>query len=104
VEQARTEYVFLSPAEWKENWVVVGAETGTMFTIDGSAPACDVFSAGTIDGKTYEAHRCPLQAGVHRMTGSAPFQIMAYGYSNADAYSFCGGANIKKIYEPPPLR
>jgi hypothetical protein len=28
---------------------------------------------------------------------------MAYGYATADAYSFPGGANLKKIYEPPPI-
>lgn len=104
VEQARTEYVFLSPSAWEENWVVIGVEAGTDVQLDGAAPAgCSVHTAGTIDGKTYEARRCPLSAGVHRMTGKAPFQIMAYGYSDADAYSFPGGADIKKIYEPPPL-
>jgi hypothetical protein len=28
---------------------------------------------------------------------------MAYGYADADAYAFAGGANLKKIYSPPPL-
>jgi hypothetical protein len=104
VEQARTEYVFLSPAEWKENWVVIGAEKGTQITLDGAAPInCTVFPVGTLDGKEYEAQRCPLAAGVHRMSGTGAFQIMAYGYASADAYSFAGGANIRKIYTPPPL-
>ena len=105
VEQARSEYVFLSPSEWKENWVVIGAEVGIEVQLDGASPSgCTAHDAGTIDGKSYEARRCPLAAGVHRMSGSAPFQIMAYGYSDADAYSFPGGANIKKIYEPPPIK
>jgi len=104
VEQARTEYVFLSPAEWKENWVVVGTEKGNDITLDtASLGGCSVHSAGSIDGKEYEARRCPLTPGVHRMSGKLPFQIMAYGYSNADAYAFAGGANIKKIYTPPPI-
>ena len=47
--------------------------------------------------------RCPLAAGAHRLSGTGPFQIMAYGYADADAYAFAGGANIKKIYAPPPL-
>jgi hypothetical protein len=104
IEQARTEYVFQSISGWQENWVVVGAETGTEVTIDGAPPAgCSVHAAGVIDGAQYEARRCPLSAGVHRLSGNGPFQIMAYGYADADAYSFPGGANIKKIYEPPPL-
>jgi predicted nucleotidyltransferase len=104
VEQARTEYVFLSPSAWKENWVVIGTEKGNEISLDGASPAgCTVHAAGTLDGKEYEARRCPLAAGVHHMTGTTAFQIMAYGYSDADAYSFAGGADIKKIYVPPPI-
>jgi len=104
IEQARTEYVFLSPAAWKENWVVIGAESSTQVSIDGSpTTGCTVKPVGTLDGKDYEARRCKLSAGAHVLSGSSPFQIMAYGYSDADAYSFPGGANIKKIYVPPPI-
>jgi hypothetical protein len=104
IEQARREYVFQSISGWQENWVVVGAETGTEVTIDGAPPAgCSVHAAGVIDAVQYEARRCPLSAGVHRLSDNGPFQIMAYGYADADAHSFPGGANIKKIYEPPPL-
>ena len=59
--------------------------------------------AGTLDGKSYRAIRCSLQPGVHHMSGSSAFQIIAYGYADADAYAFPGGADIKKIYTPPPI-
>ncbi|MFO0567566.1 MAG: IgGFc-binding protein [Polyangiaceae bacterium] len=105
IEQARTEYVFLSISGWKEQWVVVGVEKGTEVILDGASTAsCKAYSAGTLDGKDYEARRCKLEAGVHKMTGSAPFQIMAYGYAAADTYSFPGGAGTKKIYVPPVLK
>jgi hypothetical protein len=104
IEQARSDYVFLSPSAWKENWVVIATETITQVTIDGAVPTnCTAHLAGNLEGKDYEARRCPLAAGAHRLKGDGPFQIMAYGYSDADAYSFAGGANIKKIYAPPPL-
>jgi hypothetical protein len=105
IEQARTEYVFLSPSGWKENWVVVGAEKGTTVTIDGApTSSCELHDAGTIDGKSYESRRCKIGEGVHRLSSTARFQIMAYGYASADTYSFPGGSDIKKIYTPPPLR
>ena len=105
IEQARTEYVFLSMAGWKESWVVIGAEIGTQVTLDGGpVTGCKSYPAGTLDGKQYESRRCALQGGVHRLTGSQPFQIMAYGYASADTYSFPGGAGTKKIYEPPILK
>ncbi len=105
VEQARAEYVFLSPEGWSENFVVIAAEVGTKVAIDNVVPSdCDVNAAGTLDGKSYESRRCPIPAGVHRLSGDAPFGITAYGYGNADTYSFVGGAAVKKIYEPPIIR
>jgi hypothetical protein len=104
IEQARTEYVFLSPSGWDEHWVVIGTDSSTEVTLDGAGlSGCETHPAGTIDGKQYEARRCALTAGVHRLSGSGPFQIMVYGYGSADAYAFPGGANVKKIYEPPPI-
>ena len=41
---------------------------------------------------------------MHRMSGTVPFGIMAYGYDDADVYAFPGGAFVKKIYEPPPIK
>ncbi|MBK6692932.1 MAG: IgGFc-binding protein [Myxococcales bacterium] len=105
VEQARNEYLFLSPGDWKENWIVVSTEAKTNITIDGQPLAnCTVAPAGDLDGKTYEARRCKVAGGVHRMSGTGPFGIMAYGYDDADVYAFPGGAFVKKIYEPPPIK
>jgi hypothetical protein len=100
IEQARTEYVFLAPTGWQEHWVVIGAEKDTEVVLDGApATGCEIRPVGTLDGKEYERRLCPLSGGVHRLSGSAPFQIMAYGYADADAYSFPGGANVRD-YEP----
>lgn len=105
IEQARTNYLFLSPADWKENYIVVSTEASNNITIDGQPLAgCSTTPAGTVEGKTYEARMCKVPSGVHRMTGTGPFGIMAYGYDDADVYAFPGGAFVKKIYEPPPIK
>lgn len=105
VEQARSNYVFLSPEGWKENYVVIAVEVGKNVAIDDQVPAdCEVNPAGVLDGKSYESRRCPIAAGVHRLAGDAPFGITAYGYGSADTYSFAGGASMKKIYEPPIIK
>ena len=104
VEQAQQNYVFLSPNGWKENWVVISAEVGTSFTIDGTAPSCETRHSGDLKGKTYESHRCKIPAGVHRLVGDKPINITVYGYADADTYSFAGGAAVKKIYEPPVIK
>lgn len=102
-EQQRNEYLILTPGSWDENWVVIAAEVGTNVTIDGVAPSgCYVEPAGTVLGVTYESRTCPLLEGNHGLSGDKPFGIIAYGYGRAGSYAFVGGADVKKIYEPPP--
>ncbi len=102
-EQQRSEYLILTPGSWDENWVVIAAEVGTNVTIDGAAPSgCYVEAAGTVLDVTYESRACPLTEGNHALSGDKPFGIIAYGYGRAGSYAFVGGADVKKIYEPPP--
>ena len=37
------------------------------------------------------------------MAGTEPFGITAYGYGSRGSYAFIGGANAKKVYDPPPI-
>jgi hypothetical protein len=103
VDQYRSEYIILTPGSWDQNWVVISAPVGSSVTIDGAAPSgCRVEPGGTIDGVTYESRVCALTEGTHSLSGDAPFGIVAYGYAGAGSYAFVGGADVKKIYEPPP--
>ena len=105
VEQFRTEYVFLTPPSWTQNWVVIAAESGASVMLDDQATfGCIVEEAGVLEGKSYQARRCQVADGVHRLTGDKPFGIIAYGYGNAGSYAFAGGADVKPVYEPPPLK
>jgi hypothetical protein len=105
VEQYRQNYVFLVPPKWDKNHVVISAPVGAEVKIDGAVPtSCVVESAGTLSGVTYEARRCPVAAGVRRVTGDKPFGVTAYGYGFAGSYAFSGGADVKPIYTPPPLK
>lgn len=104
VEQYRTQYVILTPGSWSDNYVVIAAPVGSNVTIDEASPAgCVVAPAGTVDGVAYEARRCPVSEGQHRLSGDQPFGIIAYGYGSAGSYAFAGGADVEKVYEPPPI-
>jgi len=101
IEQFRRDYLFNVPTSWEVDYVVIAAEVGSKVTIDGADPqGCVVASASA----KYEARRCEITEGPHRMNGTAPFGIVAYGYGLHGSYAFVGGANVKKIYEPPPLK
>ena len=104
VDQYRRDYLFDVPTSWEANFVVIAAPEGAVVQIDHAAPAgCVVAKAGAVDGASWEARRCPVGQGAHRITGDRAFGIVAYGYGNVGSYAFVGGANVRKIYEPPPL-
>jgi IgGFc binding protein len=105
VEQFRTEYVFLAPDGWTQSWVVISAPVGGKVTVDSVAPTgCIVEPAGTIEGVTYESRRCAIKAGAHQLSGDKPFGIVAYGYGTAGSYAVVGGADVKHVYDPPPIK
>jgi hypothetical protein len=105
VDQFRTEYIILTPGSWDQNWIVVEAEQGVNVAIDGASPAgCIVTPSGDLGGKSYESRRCPVKEGVHALTGDKPFGVVAYGYGAAGSYAFVGGADVKKIYDPPEIK
>lgn len=104
-EQYRSNYLFLVPPKWTKNYVVISAEVGSEVKLDGVVPTgCVVSAAGTLDGKTFESRVCPVSQGVRRLVSDKPFGVTAYGYGNAGSYAFTGGADVKPIYEPPPLK
>ena len=112
VQQYRDDYIFLVPDTWTENYVVVAAPVGGSFDLDGLPlpNSCVTTSAGTLAGVDYETHRCPLAEGAHRISSvgtdgqdGVRFGLMAYGYGSAGSYAFAGGADIEKIYNPPPI-
>ena len=105
VEQYRTEYVFLAPGSWTQSWVVISTPVGGKVTLDGApATGCIVEPAGTVENVTYESRRCPVKAGAHQLSGDKPFGIVAYGYGAAGSYAVVGGADVKHVYDPPPLK
>lgn len=104
VDQYRANYLFLVPTSWVKNIVALSIPDGGTVSIDGKPlGSCDTASAGTVDGTPYTAQRCVVSEGVHRLQGNKPFGLVAYGYGPAGSYAFVGGADVKKIYEPPPL-
>ncbi len=102
VDQYRSDYIVLMPAGWTQSWGVFVAEQGASVTVDGSAPTgCITEPAGEIAGVRYESRRCPLAEGAHRLGGDRAFGVVVYGYGSAGSYAFVGGADVRRIYDPP---
>lgn len=106
VDQFRQSYLFAAPTSWDSNYIVVTMPKGAAIKIDGAAipGSCVTRSMGNVAGTDWESHTCPLKAGPHELTGDKPFGITSYGYGRAGSYAFVGGANVTKIYDPPPIK
>jgi hypothetical protein len=104
-EQYRSEYQFLIPPSWATNHFVIAAPLGGSYEFDGGAlpEGCVKAAAGELDGTAYEAIRCPVGVGTHRVRGDVAFGITVYGYGRTGSYAFSGGADVKPIYDPPPI-
>lgn len=104
IEQYRRDYAFLIPPTWPENFVVISTTQNNTIQIDGAPTSgCETVAIGPLAGSDYVAIRCPLGEGVHRIAGVDPFGITVYGYSGPGSFAFAGGADVKPVYEPPPI-
>ncbi len=107
VAQFRSDYLFLMPTSWSENYVVLTVPEGSegSILVDGAPlPAsCSSAPIGPVGGTNYRAFRCPFAEGPHKAQGAQPFGLMAYGYGPAGSYALTAGANLRPIYVPPRL-
>jgi hypothetical protein len=104
IDQYRRNYLFNVPSSWIKNYVVIAAPEGAKVMIDNVVPTgCVISPAGTIAGQKWESRRCVVGEGAHQMLGDAAFGIVAYGYGSRGSYAFVGGANVRRIYDPPPI-
>lgn len=104
IDQYRADYLFLVPPSWAKNYVTLSVPQGGTLTIDGQPlPSCEMQTAGPLGMTSWNALRCPVTEGAHRIHGTKAFGVVAYGYGPVGSYAFVGGADVKKIYTPPPL-
>lgn len=95
-EQLRTEYTFLAPDTYIRAFVNVTAPLAARVFLDGRLlrdfePIGDTGS-GVL--------RVPIESGVHRMSGTAPFGVVVYGFGQYTSYMFPGGLDLRAIAPP----
>ena len=100
-EQFRKDYVFLVPAEWTLNYIVVAKPTTATVMLDGMPLAmtmgCYTAPIGMVAGTPYEQTTCPATEGHHVVSAGQPFGLSVYGYFNVGSYAFVGGSDVKII-------
>jgi hypothetical protein len=96
--QFRTNYQFIAPPSYYENWVNVIAPTGASITLDGTAVSG--FGA-PIGNSGYTVAHVSLCAngscnGVHSIQSNRPFGVEVYGYGYFTSYMYPGGLNLNR--------
>jgi hypothetical protein len=100
-EQHRTEYVFLVPTTWQDNYMVLAMPSGASVFIDGEPlgefSTCTMAPIGPLNNLQYVQLTCPLAEGVHTVSSNQPVGLSVYGYYSVGAYSYAGGSNVDII-------
>jgi hypothetical protein len=108
ITQYRTQYTFLAPGTYEENWVdlVLPLDKGgnpVQVILDGNAiPAGDCHQVG---GQPFcVAHEQFPQNGPegHSATSQYQFGLYVYGYGSRTSYMYPGGLDLQKLTIPPP--
>jgi len=89
--QLRTDYNFLVPEGYTENWVSIVLPTGATAELDGTAVTA---TPTTIAGTTWQIVRVEVAPGTHRLVSSAPSGLYVYGYGCDVSYAYPGGLNL----------
>ena len=103
-EQFRTEYTFLAPVSYLENYADILVPNGASVSLDGeplTSSAQDVGIAG------WQLHREPLSEGnngAHQLLSDAPIGVQVMGYGHATSYYYPGGLDLELISEPPIVK
>jgi len=102
-EQFRTQYTFLAPLTYLENYADILIPTGASVKLDGA----DLTGAPEpIAGTEWTLVREPLgagQDGAHRLEATAKVGLQVMGFGLATSYCYPGGLDLNLISEPPVI-
>ena len=94
-EQYRSDYAFLVPPSYDENFVTIIAPADANLTLDGKV--LDISGYAPIGETGFVVGYPSLKDGTHRMIGDKPFGLYNYGYFNMSSYGYQIGMDLKII-------
>jgi hypothetical protein len=95
VEQYRTDYRFLAPESYQQNFVNVVAPTDAEVKLDGNAIEASRFKPIGTTG--FKAAKLPIVGGSHRINSTVAFGITVYGVGSYTSYMYPGGLDLKLL-------
>jgi hypothetical protein len=129
LEQARTDYVFLTPDKYAFDFVTVVAPFGATVVLDGLTAGPEICEVAPADGLSadqrgaadppYVVYRCQLSFptidpstspptitpgvqndGVHRVSSNAPIFVAVTGFDAFVSYAYAAGTDLRELAPP----
>jgi hypothetical protein len=98
VDQLRSDYALLVPAEYEANHLAIVAPAGSgAVMLDGVDVSAQLSAFGP---GTYVAGRLPVTAGAHRVACPERCGVLVMGYGRDVSYFFAGGLDLARITDP----
>jgi len=92
VEQFRTDYVFLTPDKYQDDYINVIAPSTASVTLDGTTLIGSLYTSIPTTG--YKVARIKVNDGVHTISATEPVGVIVYGYDRDVSYGYPAGLNL----------
>ena len=97
--QYRTEYAFLAPRTFPNNYVNITKPVGEQSPVvwlDGE-PIPEAAFGAPVGSSGYGVARVPIDGTFHRVESEAPVGILVYGFARYTSYLYPGGLDLERI-------
>ena len=102
--QFRTQYTFLAPTSYLENYADILLPAGASATLDGNPLTGTATPVGTSGWSVVrEKLAAGSNSGAHRLEASAKVGLQVLGFGLATSYCYPGGLDLELISVPPEI-
>jgi hypothetical protein len=92
----RTNYVFLAPNRYAQDFVTIAAPSEAAVSLDGnSVYLMPQRLGGPIGVTSWNSLRVPISDGYHELDCSLPCSVMVHGYDQYVSYGYPGGLDLE---------
>ena len=96
-EQYLKSYTVTTLGSFTSNYIDISAPTNSLAGIRIDGAPVDPAKFHVIGNSGYSGAQILLKAGAHTLTGTAPFGVAVYGWSDYESYGYPGGLSFGRV-------